>query len=283
MAAFLALPTPASTQARRARAEALLGAGSLAQTQGDYAAAAESLAASIELYRSLNDERSRSAALLAAGFTARLQENYPVARDLLQQSLALARDNGHSFVVAASQHHLGMIAADAEHDLVAAQQLLQESLTLYQMLGSSRFVALLQLSLGEVAGAQQNYPRTDRLLTEGLTGMRQVGERLGIHGALDSLARVAASERRWGRAVTLTAAAERLRRTTGSRSWPVVDRNRTQWLGHAHDSLTQHEYSAAWAQGEALTPEQAVSYALDQWELHPGPALGGLDDGEPRP
>jgi predicted ATPase/DNA-binding XRE family transcriptional regulator len=271
IAAFLAPPTPASTLAERARAEALLGAGQLAQTQGDYAAAARSLEMSIQLYRSMGDEHSTSAALLAAGFTARVQENYPAARQLLQQSLTLARNTGHEFVTAAALHHLGMIAADAHHDLPAAQHLLDESLTFYRSIGAERFIALLQLSLGDVARGQRHFARAQLLLTQGLTGLTQVGERLGIHGALDSLARVAADQRRWDRAVMLAAAAERLRRSTGSRSWPVVERHRNQWLAHAHQNLTEPDFSSAWTRGEAMTPEQAVSYALQQEELHPNP------------
>jgi predicted ATPase/DNA-binding XRE family transcriptional regulator len=267
--AFLTPPTPATTQAERARAEALLGAGQLAQTQGDYPAAAESLEMSIQSYRDLGDEHSTSAALLAAGFTARVQENYPAARRLLQQSLTLARNTGHDFVVAAALQHLGMIAADADHDLPTAQHHLEESLTLYRSIGAERFIALLQLSLGETAGAQRLFARAQLLLTQGLTGLTQVGERLGIHGALDSLARVAAGQQLWDRAVTLAAAAERLRRSTGSRSWPVVERNRNQWLAHAHQKLTEPELSSAWARGDAFTPEQAVSYALHKKEPDP--------------
>jgi predicted ATPase/DNA-binding XRE family transcriptional regulator len=268
LAAFLALPMPALTDAVRPRAEALLGAGQLAQTQGDYETAARSLAMSIELFRSISDGRSTAAALLAAGFTARVQQDYEAARTLLHQSLALARANGHSFVVAATLHHLGLIAADADHDLPAAQHLLEESLILYQSLGFPRFVALLQLSLGDVAGARQDYPRARLLLTEGLSGMSQVGEKLGIHGALDSLARIAVDEGDWDRAVALAAAAERLRRRTGSRSWPVVEQNRSQWLGRAHDAMTDDQFASAWSQGEAFTPEQAVRYALDQARNH---------------
>jgi predicted ATPase/DNA-binding XRE family transcriptional regulator len=264
LATFLALPMPLSDHAVGPRAEALLGAGQLAQTQGDYAAARRFLAESIELYRSLSDERATAAALLAAGFIARVQEDYESARDLLDQSLTLARTSGHSFVVAAALHHLGMIAADADQDLAAAEDLLEESLSLYQSLRLPRFIALVQLSLGDVADAQQDHERAHRLLTGGMRGMRRVGERLGVHGALDSLARLAASERHWGRAVTLAAAAERLRNATGSRSWPVVERRRSQWLGCARDNLTEEEFFSAWAHGGTLTLEQTVGYAFDE-------------------
>jgi predicted ATPase/DNA-binding XRE family transcriptional regulator len=263
LAAFLALLVPAADDTVRPHAEALLGMGQLAQTQGDFAVAASSLAKCIQLYRSLGDERSMAAALLAAGFTARVTEDYDAARDLLEQALRLSRKHNHSFIVAAALHHLGMIATDADDDPSAAQHLLDQSLTLYETLGLPRFVALVHLTMGEVAGQQQDYQRSHSLLTEGLAGLTQAGERLGIHGALDALARVAADEGRWTRTVTLAAAAERLRRTTGSRSWPVVERRRGRWLGQAQDAMTVQEFHSAWSRGEAFSPEEAIGFALE--------------------
>jgi predicted ATPase len=271
--AFLALPDPGDGHVVRDRAEALVGAGQLAQTQGDYPAARRFLTESIELYQSVDDKRSTAAALLAAGFTARVQEDYHSARGLVEQSLMLARMTGHTFVVAAALHHLGMIAADADHDLAAAERLLEESLTLYTSLGLPRFVALLQLSLGEVACARHEHGQAHRLLTAGLTGMRQAGEKLGLHGALDSLARLAAGQRDWRRALILTAAAERLRNATGSRSWPVVERHRSQWIACAHDHLDDNTIASAWTRGETLTLEAAIRYALNEVEpVQSGPA-----------
>ena len=67
---LLELSGAASVQAPRA--EALLGAGQLAQTQGDYAAAREVLDESVAGFRSINDQRGVAAALLASGFCARI-------------------------------------------------------------------------------------------------------------------------------------------------------------------------------------------------------------------
>jgi tetratricopeptide (TPR) repeat protein len=261
--AFLTLPVPAGGLDVRDRAEALVGAGQLAQTQGDYPAARRFLTESIELFRSVGDSRSTAAALLAAGFTARVQEDYDSARSLLEQSLMLARKAGHTFVVAATLHHLGLVAADADHDLIAAERLLEDSLTLYRNLGLPRFDGLLQLSLGDVACTRQDYRRAHQLLTAGLTGMREAGEKLGLHGALDSLARLAAGQHDWRRALILAAAAERLRLATGSRSWPVVERHRSQWMACAHDGLHDDEFTSAWTRGEALTHEEAIGFALN--------------------
>ena len=112
----------------RARAQALLGAGQLAMTQGDHAAAWTSLQESIALHRVMGDERGTADALLAAGFVARLQEEYQTATTLLDEGLTLARATGHTFIAAACLHHLGMIAGDVHHDNAAARRLLEESL-----------------------------------------------------------------------------------------------------------------------------------------------------------
>ena len=272
LATFLSMPHAAAASA--SRAEALLGAGQLALTQGDHTAAWTSLDHSIALFRELGDRRGTASALLAAGFVARLQEEYPTARTMLEEGLALARATGHMFIVAATLHHLGMIAADAEQDFTTAGHLLEESLTLYRTLGLPRFIALVLLSLGEVALAEGSQDRAQDLLQQSLTGMREVGEDLGLHGALDTIAHLAAAQGQIERAVRLAAAAHQLRAASGTQSWPVVERTRAQWLTSARETLGHNTFRAAWAQGEAMTTTQAIAYALnetaeleDRWRL----------------
>jgi hypothetical protein len=118
------------------------------------------------------------------------------------------------------------------------------------------------LSLGAVALAEGDQVRAHDMLQESLTGMRDVGEKLGIHGVLGAIAHLAVTQGRAERAVRLAGAAERLRSTSGTHSWPVVERSRTRWLSTARETLNETAYRAAWAQGQAMTPEQAIAYAL---------------------
>jgi hypothetical protein len=56
------------------------------------------------------------------------------------------------------------------------------------------------------------------------------------------------------------------------RSWPVVERHRSQWLACAHDNLDDEEFSSAWTWGEALT-RAGRQLALDEEEpAHSAPA-----------
>ena len=262
LAALLALAAAAT--ASTPRAQALLGAGQLALTQGDHTAAWTSLQESIALHRLTGDERGTAAALLGAGFVARLQEEYQTATTLLDEGLTLARATGHTFIAAACLHHLGMIAGDVHHDNAAARRLLEESLVLYRALAFPRFIALVQLSLGAVALAEADLDRAHDMLRQSLTGMRQVGEKLGIHGALDTFGHLAIAQGHTERAVRLAGAAERLRATSGTHSWPVVQRTRARWLASARQTLDETAYRAAWEQGQAMNREDAIAYALEQ-------------------
>ena len=267
LADLLALPEAAT--ASTPRAQALLGAGQLALTQGDHTAAWTSLQESIALHRLMGDERGTAAALLGAGFVARLQEEYQTAKTLLDEGLTLARATGHTFIVAACLHHLGMIAGDVHHDNAAARRLLEESLMLYRALDFPRFVALVQLSLGTVAITEAEYDLAHDLLQQSLTGMRQVGEKLGIHGVLDTFGHLASTQAQTERAVSLAGAAERLRATSGTQSWPVVQRTRARWLASARQTLDETAYQAAWEQGQTMNREEAITYALEEASPRP--------------
>jgi hypothetical protein len=61
----------------------------------------------------------------------------------------------------------------------------------------------------------------------------------------------------------LAAAADRLRRMTGPRFWPVVERRRGKWLRLAEAALEPSAFQAAWSAGDAMTQEQAVMLARD--------------------
>lgn len=261
LASLLALPEAATMMSPRAGS--LVGASQLALSQGDYVAARTFLAESMALYRALGDERGLAEALLGAGFVARVEEEYGRARTLLEEGLTLAHATGHRFMAAACLHHLGMIAVDSEGDYTAARSLLEESLALYRALGLPRFIGLVLVTLGNVACAEGDRSRGRRLLREGLTTMTEAGERPAIPHALDSFAHLAMDEGHAERAVRLAGHAAGQRNSRGTHLWPVVERSRRRWLAAAHKMLGDEAFPAAWREGQAMEPEQAIAYALE--------------------
>jgi non-specific serine/threonine protein kinase len=262
LAAVLALPT--SDPLRSSRAQALLGAGQIATTQGDHDWARTWLRESVALYRGLGDSRGLAEALLASGFTARVQEDAEGAARALQEALTTARSIGHTFIEAASLHHLGLLAVDVRSDQPTARRLLEESLALYRRLELPRFVSLLLLALGDLARLRGDLPRADELLRESLTMLGGTGERLGIHGVLDAFAELAMTDGEAERAVRLAGAADRLRRRQGTKSWPVLARRREQWLTRARSVLGNATLEVVWEAGSAMSADDAVALALTE-------------------
>ena len=258
---LLELPDVANVQA--ARAEALLGAGQLAQTQGDYSAARMLLDDSIALFRSGNDERGVARALLASGFCARIQEDYVQARLLLEEALSVSRSIGYDFITAASLHHLGMISMDADQDYPAARLLLQEALRLYRELRLPRSSAQVLITLADLGRTEGALGQARDRLDEAVGMMIDVGEKLGLQHALDTYAELALEERLTHRAARLAGAAARLRQAMGMSSWPAIQRGREQWLQRMRTALGEQAFRLAWEEGEAMTSDQAIAYALE--------------------
>jgi len=59
----------------------------------------------------------------------------------------------------------------------------------------------------------------------------------------------------------------RLRDIGGTSIWPVMQRAREHWLAAASTALGEETFRAAWSQGQALTSEQAIAYALEDAAL----------------
>jgi predicted ATPase len=266
LAASLAAPDAADLVVERI--PALLGAAQLAQTQGDYVGARELLEECVAASRQTGDQRRIAAALLTAGFVARVQEDYASATEMLQQADTIAGSAGPAFIAAAARHHLGMIAADRDADLAAARTQLEDSLHRYRELGMARFEALVLLSLSAVACRTGDLDRAADLGCRSLRLMRETGDVLSLHGALDALAEVAVARRELVRAVRLAAAAEHFREVGGIRAWPVEARRTAQWLATARAALAPREYQEHWQDASSLTVEVAVEEALranDRW------------------
>ena len=257
------LDLPGAANVQTVRAEAMLGAGQLAQTQGDYSAARMLLDESVALFRTVNDQQRVAAALLASGFCARIQEDYVRARSLLREALSLSRSTRYDFITAASLHHLGMIAMDAQQDYPAARSLLQEALRLYRELRLPRFTAQVLITVADLDRTEGALGHARDCLNEAVGMMIDVGEKLGLQHALDSYAQLAFDEGQPHRAACLAGAAERLREGMGMLSWPVIRRGRDDWLQRAGQVLGEQAFRTAWDKGEAMTSDQAIAYALE--------------------
>jgi non-specific serine/threonine protein kinase len=258
-AAVLALP--AGPELATLRVTAIQGEGLQALLQGDYAAARAIMEEGVAIGRA--GERALLPPTLATlGFVARVQDDYETGRAVLDEAIVVARAVGDAFYLGMALHHLGLLALEAERDLARAWSLNEEAQAILGELGNRRMVGVVRLALGRVAHARGDLAEARSLAAGALTAHRDLGD-VGYQPLmLCVLAAIDADAGQLERAVRLAGAAAILNEAMRTRTWPVILRERDSWLGRARSSLGEERHTRAWAEGAALTLEQAVAYAL---------------------
>ena len=137
-------------------------------------------------------------------------------------------------------------------------------------------IAFSQWNLANVALAEGHLEEARRLYRDVLMTLREQRDRWGTPSVLEGLAYLAVVEAHWQRAVVLFGAAQSIRELTVSPLPPVWRPNRARahplesgpsrgqgvFLAAARGSLGDGVFEKAWAEGEALSSEDAVDFAL---------------------
>src|SRR5262249_30999774 len=109
--------------------------------------------------------------------------------------------------------------------------------------------------LGDAAAARSLYE-------ESLTLQQELGNRLGVAAALESLATLAQHEASSDRAVRLWGATSALREAIGSMLAPHRQEELESEMAAVRKSMGDAAFAAAWEAGRAMAMEQAIHYAL---------------------
>jgi predicted ATPase/DNA-binding CsgD family transcriptional regulator len=287
-------------QGGRGRAEALLGAGTLAWRQGDNAAARTYLDESVQLWREAVDDSGLAEALHVLGHVRFDQLEYAAARALFVESLAgyqRARDtvgglpllsdlglvayhegdyaeaeavlldslqryrrHGLKDRVAGALNALGDLARLAG-DLERAAGSYEESLELWRELRGTPGIASALHKLGQVSRCTGDLTRARARVLESLELQRELGNRQGIGECLAVLGGIAADAGAAGRAAQILASQAALLASIGVPLAPADQTVLTHDLEVMRNRLGTQAWDAAWAAGSVLTPEQAIALA----------------------
>lgn len=234
--------------------------GVVARQQGDHERAVACYEESLALYRGLEDAWAIAIVLNNLGAMARYQGDYERAGALYEESLALHRDRGDRWGIALLLDNLGEVARDVgAYERAAA--LSEESLALHRELGDTGGIAEALINLGRVAGARADYKRARDLYAESLALCRGTGELTRIAACLEGLAGAA---RELGHAVPaarLLGAADALRERIGAPLPRADQAERDRTATAVRVDVGDQSFAAAWAEGHALSLEQAVAAA----------------------
>jgi hypothetical protein len=146
----------------------------------------------------------------------------------------------------------------------------EASLAQFQDLNLTIAVGWTLVNLGTVARAQGDNSRAAQCFAEGLALLREY--RFGgniahdgeIGGSLEGLAGVAGLQEQPERAARLFGAAEALRLVAGKPLPPAYRAAYECDVAAARAQLGEATFAAAWAAGQAMTIDEAITYALSE-------------------
>jgi tetratricopeptide (TPR) repeat protein len=259
---------------RRVMAYALGILGNLVADQGDEPAARAYLAEGVAVARAAGDRVILATALYHYGG---IYGELASERAALEESLALWRAIGDRVHIAAVLSHLGRVAM-LEGELTVARAHLEESLALQRALGMTTFMMRSLYRLGWVARLQGAYAEARALYAASLTAIRDSGDRSILANVLVGLAGLAAAEGQAARAARLFGAVEAVRAAIGSVVLPAFRAGYDRGMAAARAALDEEAFAAAWAAGQAMTPEEAIADALAEDEGGDDNAIARLSD-----
>lgn len=244
------------------RAEALTGAGFLSFSVMDIEKATAFSESALALYRELGDKIGIAYPLVWLGRSAAHQGDYARAQTLAEQALVLNRELKDRWGEAVAFYTLADIAY-RQDDYGQAEAFEAEGIALAREVGNLVSAGRHLSRLGRIAHAQDNVERAVALINEGLIICWQAKDYPGIAGAFTSSAGIALARGALAQAARLLGAAETLRefRGAGGLMYYLTDYERSG--ADLHSRLDEATCESAWAEGRAMTLEQAVNYALE--------------------
>jgi predicted ATPase len=232
---------------------------------GDGIVAEEALAlfeAAYTLHSSEGNVAGATWTLNYQGMLAMLLGDYQRATTLLEQVLPVHRQQGDLHGVGWALCYLACMQCQ-QGEYARAVALFEESLAAFQDLQDKYGISYQLWYLANTVRDQHNYEQAKRLYRESLQVRHALMDKRGIAECFESLVEVAVAEGQPVRAARLFAAAHWLRETS---STPLDAHGRPaqeRAVANARTALGEDAFAAAWAEGRALSLEEAVALALE--------------------
>jgi tetratricopeptide (TPR) repeat protein len=200
--------------------------------------------------------------LQKVGVTARDQGDAARAIALLEESLVRARREGNKLESAWALHGLGETALLQGED-TRALVLEQASAALFRELDAKGGLGWALHNQGYLAQHRGDYAQARAFHAESLGLFREMGQTWGIAACLAGLAGVYGGQGALEQAAQLFGAALALHEAVHEGPYPAQRREIERNMAAAGARLNAATWDAAWAEGRAMTLEQAIAYALE--------------------
>ena len=243
----------------RARINQRLGV--LHDQRGEFEPAAGLFEEALEGYRELGDQAGIATALNSLGSAARNAGQYTRARTFFEEGLTIRRTIGDVIGQASSLHNLAVCFLD-DGDGAKALDLFQQGAALDAEAGNEWGSAIDACGMADALLLLGRVERAEELVKDALRTLVEIEERDWAAEAMSIASAVAASRSDLVRAARLSGAAWAAWQAIG---FPPIGKDLERHLQRAslaEKAMPADEFARSRAEGEAMTFEQAVGYAL---------------------
>ncbi len=189
------------------------------------------------------------------------QGAYETAVPLLEEALVRRREVRNKEVEAWTLMNLGRVAL-RQRNTERALACCQESLALFRDLKFQFGIAETLIEIGDIAHAREDDQQALERYRESLFLIKRMGHVPYTQENIERLAGALSRQRQLRRAVRLLAAMERYREQSGIIRSPIDHPRYTQDVATTRAQLDEATFDAAWAEGRAMSLDQASAEAL---------------------
>jgi tetratricopeptide (TPR) repeat protein len=237
--------------------------GLVVGARGELERETELLEESFALSREVGSLRGMALSLFCLGAAWRARGDFQRATQFLEEALTMFRQTGEQGLIASVLTHLGFTLL-YQGDLEQATATSEEAAAMFREQKHLSYLSEALDSLGWVALLRGDSERAKVLYAESLRLKREVGDKLVTPGSLEGLASVAGARGEAERAARLFGASEVLREVMGTPPEPGDNALQEPYLSAARSQLDETSWQEVWAEGRAMTLDEATSYALEE-------------------
>ncbi len=241
---------------------ALRGASQLAWRRGDYELATTLATDGLAICRELGDRNESALLFLNLGIAALRRGDFEQAAAMCTECLNISREMGNRWVSGEALWGLGSVE-QLRRNPERAIALYTESLADHMEAGDRWAIGKNLCEMGTAAHDLHDYARALACYKDSLTIVTEIGDRSLIAACLEGLAKVALSAGHHDKTARLFGAVESLRQSLEWRRSPAFQLSHDHAVASMRAALGDVAFAAMWATGRAMTPEQAIEYALE--------------------
>ena len=218
---------------------------------------------SAALFRQTEDGSGLAMALGGMALMALARGEMERSTALFEEGLGLYRGVGNEWGAYSILAHLGLIPL-GKGDYALAARYFEEALEGSRELGDRLICSISLHNLAWTSRLQGDHERAARLYIEGLDIAVELGDEAGVAYCLEGIASLSAADTKPEHKVRLFGASEAILESVGTPLYVQIQDRAV--YEHTVEELRSHfgeeAFEAAWAEGRAMAPEQAVGYAL---------------------